>query len=28
LDLLLDTWEEDMLPELPKRTEDEIRQYI
>jgi Zn-dependent peptidase ImmA (M78 family) len=28
LDLLLDSWTEDMLPELPKRAEEEIWQYI
>ncbi|MDR7300339.1 ImmA/IrrE family metallo-endopeptidase [Haloactinomyces albus] len=28
LDLLLDTWTEEMLPELPKRTEDQIWQYV
>ncbi len=28
LDLLLDTWTEDMLPELPTRTSDQIWQYI
>jgi Zn-dependent peptidase ImmA (M78 family)/transcriptional regulator with XRE-family HTH domain len=28
LDLLLDTWDGDMLPDLPDRTEDEIWQYV
>jgi Zn-dependent peptidase ImmA (M78 family)/transcriptional regulator with XRE-family HTH domain len=28
LDLLLDTWTEEMLPDLPTRSEDEIWQYI
>jgi hypothetical protein len=28
LDLLLDTWDADMLPDLPERAEDEIWQYI
>jgi transcriptional regulator with XRE-family HTH domain len=26
--LLLDTWDGDMLPDLPGRTEDEIWQYV
>jgi len=28
LDLLLDTWDGDMLPDLPDRAEDEIWQYV
>jgi Zn-dependent peptidase ImmA (M78 family)/transcriptional regulator with XRE-family HTH domain len=28
LDLLLDTWDEDALPELPKRSADAIWQYV
>lgn len=28
LDLFFDTWTEDMLPELPKRTEEQIWQYL
>jgi Zn-dependent peptidase ImmA (M78 family) len=28
LDLLLDSWTEDMLPELPRRSENEIWQYL
>lgn len=28
LDLLLDTWDGDMLPDLPGRSEDEILQYV
>jgi Zn-dependent peptidase ImmA (M78 family)/transcriptional regulator with XRE-family HTH domain len=28
LDLLLDTWDADMLPDLPDRAEDEIWQYV
>jgi transcriptional regulator with XRE-family HTH domain/Zn-dependent peptidase ImmA (M78 family) len=28
VDLLLDTWDEDSLPPLPRRSEDEIWQYV
>jgi hypothetical protein len=28
IDLLFDTWDEEMLPDLPLRSEDEIWQYI
>ncbi len=28
IDLLLDSWDEDALPDLPQRSEDEIWQYV